>query len=178
MDQVTGRIESFAPEGGLKPFLRMNVTIKSASVSVIDLMSVDARVTVLFSEKERAVSSIPTTFVGNAHVEWHSRMFGPGDNNSLTFLWPVDFDLLGGIEDIRQGHDVSVSLWITFNGFERQQGQAAVPGRAVAGEILDARTNAQGVSGTIAKSRWIELLNEWGYSPSRRDATKEFDQGN
>jgi hypothetical protein len=174
MDQVTGRIESFGAQGGLKPFLRLNVTIKSAFDSAIDLMSVNARVNVLFSEKERAVASIPNTYVGDANVEWHSRMFGPGDSNSLTFLWPVDFDLLGGIEDIRQNHDVDLSLWITFNGIERQQSQAPVSGRAVAGEIFDARTNTQGVTVTIAKSRWMELLTEWGYSPTRRDATQEL----
>lgn len=52
--------------------------------------------------------------------------------------------------------------------------QGTLPGRAVAGEILDAHTNTQGISETIAKSRWMELLSEWGYSPSRRDADKEL----
>ena len=77
-------------------------------------------------------------------------------------------------EDIRQNHDVDLSLWITFNGFERQRGQVPVPGRAVAGEIMDERTNVQGITITIAKSRWMELLTEWGYSSTRRDATKEL----
>jgi hypothetical protein len=68
---------------------------------------------------------------------------------------------------------VHVSLWITFNGVERQN-QGTIGPRVVNGEIFDTRTTAQGVSGIIAKSRWVEMLNEWRYSPDRRDATKEL----
>jgi hypothetical protein len=173
MDQILGRIEEFATRSGLKPLLQTNVALISKYDSAIDLMAVNSRVSVLFSEKGRAVSSIPTAYIGDAHIEGRLRTVLPGDGNSITLLLPVDFDLLGGIEDIRQGHDVDISLWVTFEGIERQT-QGTIGQRVVGGEIFDARNNTQWVSGTIAKSKWTEFLNEWGYSPSQRDASKEL----
>jgi len=174
MDQMLGRIEDIAPRTGLKPLLQINVTLISKYDLPIDLLSVTSRVQMFFREKGQAVSSIPTNYIGDAYIEWRSRTV-VGDNGSITLLLPVDFDLLGGIEDVRQGHDVEIQLWITFVGIERQQ-QGTIGNRVVAGDILDSRYNAQGVLGTIAKSRWIELLNEWRYSPEKRRAAEELDK--
>src|SRR5260370_3978181 len=173
MDQMLGRIEDFSPRLGLKPQLQINVTLISRYDSAIDLLNVNSRAKVFFKDKGQAVASIPTNYIGDALIEWRSRTVSPGDNNSITLLLPVDFDLLGGIEDARQGHDVEISLWTTFNGIERQT-QGTIGQRVVAGEILDSRYNSQGVLGTIAKSRWTELLNEWRYSPEKRRAAEEL----
>jgi hypothetical protein len=175
MDQVLGRIqiEEIAPQTGLKPLLRINVTLISKYDSAFDLMTVNSKVEILFSEKGRVVPDIPTNYVGEALVEWRSRTVAPGDGSSITLHLPVDFELLGGIEEIRQGHDVEVKLWITFNGIERQT-PGTIGQRVVAGEIMDARYNSQGVSATIAKSKWMEFLNEWQYSPSQKNAAKEL----
>lgn len=173
MDQMLGRIEDIAPRTGLKPLLQINVTLISKYDLAIDLVSVTSRVQVFFKEKGQAVSSIPTNYIGDAFIEWRSKTVMPGDSNSITLLLPVDFDLLGGIEDVRQGYDVEIQLWTTFSGIERQQ-QGTIGNRLVAGDVLDARYNAQGVLGTIAKSRWVELLNEWRYSPEKRRAAEEL----
>jgi len=175
MDQVLGRIqiEEIAPQTGLKPLLRINVTLISKYDSAFDLMTVNSKVEILFSEKGRVVPDIPTNYVGEALVEWRSRTVAPGDGSSITLRLPVDFDLLGEIEEIRQGHDVEIKLWITFNGIERQTA-GTIGQRVVAGEIMDARYNSQGVSATIAKSKWMEFLNEWQYSPSQKNAAKEL----
>jgi len=173
MDQLQGRIEQFAPESGLKAFLRFNVTLISRYELVIDLMTVSARVSFLFSEMDRVVSSIPTTYVGDAQIEWKSRIVAPGEGNAITLFLPVDFNLLEKIEEIRQGHDVDVSVRITFNGIERQSA-GTLGHRTVSGEIRDARTNAQGVTKTIAKSAWSEYLKIWNYSASQRDAAQEL----
>lgn len=173
MDQILGRIEDFAPRTGLKPQLQVNVTLISKYDSPIDLLNVSSRAQVFFKEKGQTVSSIPTNYIGDALIEWRSRTVIPGDGNSITLLVPVDVDLLGGIEDVRQGYDVEIQLWTTFNGIERQP-QGTIGQRVVAGDILDSRYNAQGVLGTIAKSRWVELLSEWRYSPEKRREAEEL----
>src|SRR4029077_13571590 len=173
MDQMLGRIEDFSPRLGLKPQLQINVTLISRYDSAIDLLNVNSRAQVFFKEKGQPVSSIPTNYIGDALIEWRSRTVSPGDGNSITLLLPVDFDLLGGIEDVRQGHDVEIQLWTTFNGIERQP-QGTIGQRVVAGEVLDSRYNSQGILGTIAKSRWTELLNEWRYSSEKRRAAEEL----
>jgi hypothetical protein len=173
MDQMLGRIEDISPRTGLKPLLQINVTLISKYDSPIDLLSVSSRAQVFFKEKGVAVGSIPTAYIGDAYIEWRSRTVMSGDNNSIILLLPIDFDLLGGIEDIRQGHDVEIQLWTNFNGIERLP-QGTIGQRVVAGDVLDSRYNAQGVLGTIAKSRWVELLSEWRYSPEKRRAAEEL----
>ena len=173
MDQMLGRIEDFAARAGLKPQLQMNVTLISKYDSAIDLLSVTSRAQVFFKEKGQPVNSIPTIYIGDALIEWRSRTVTPSDNNSIVLLIPVDVDLLGGIEDVRQDHDLEIQLWTTFSGIERQT-QGTIGQRVVAGDILDSRYNAQGVLGSIAKSKWVELLNEWRYSPEKRRAAEEL----
>jgi len=175
MDQVLARIEGFGARTGIKPSLQITLNLTSKYDHVIDLLTVNSRTWVYFSERGMTVSPIPNQYAGDALVERPPRTLNPGDANSITLLLPIDFDLLGGIEDSRQAHDLEVSLNMTFNGIERQQ-QGTVGQRVVAGDVLDARNGTQAVIATITKSRWAEFLNEWQYSAEKRRAAEEFNR--
>jgi hypothetical protein len=155
--------------------LRINVALDSGYSSAIDIMTISSYVTVLFSEKGNTVLDVANTYVGYAHVEWSSRTLIPGVRNIVTFLLPIDFDLLDGIEGQRRDHDVAISMWIKFNGIERDQ-PGTLGQRTVFGDVLEDRTNVQWVSEIITKSRWLEFLAAWGYSGERRNAASELAQ--
>jgi len=174
MDQLGGRIEDLSAQTGLKPVLWLTVALNSKYESAFDLTSVASRAYVAFSEGGQFAPQTPTNYFGEAYVDGLLNTILPGDMGSLRLFIPLDFEILDGIEDLRVGRDVVISLSLAFKGIERRQ-EGTMGSRTVGGYIIDARSPGQSqVSAAVAKSRWDELLKLWGYSKAVREPQREL----
>lgn len=173
MDQLGGRIEEFSAQTGLKPVLWLTLALNSKYDSTFDLTSVASRTYVAFSEGGQFPQT-GTNYIGEAYVDGPLGTILPGDMGSLRIFIPIDFEILDGIEDLRAGRDVVISLSVAFKGTERRQ-DGTMGARTVGGYIVDTRGSGQPqVSIAIAKSRWEEVLKSCGYSKTIREPQREL----
>ena len=173
MDQIVGRIEDVNAQSGLKPVLWLTVALNSKYESAFDLTAIASRAYVAFSEGGQGPQT-GTNYVGEAYVDGSLATILPGEGGSLRILIPMDFEILDGIEELRAGRDVVISLLVAFKGTERRQ-DGMVGSRTVGGYISDARSSGQPqLLMVVAKSRWDELLKYLGYSKSVREPQREL----
>jgi hypothetical protein len=176
MSQFSGRIDNLSPQPGLRPVLRIGTLLKSGDSSHFDLISITCRGLVSFSERGRMVSQFPFDYIGEAYPEWGSRTILGGMVSSLTFLLPVDFDLLGDIEERRSkgDHDVDISVQIMVSAIGRRQ-DGTIGTNVVAGDVMsDTNPGAMQISKTVAKSDWADFLKQWQYSDTVRNSLREI----
>jgi len=160
---------------GLIPLLRMNVALQNKNDFSFDVISVSARVSFAFAEAPNMVVG-NRTYVGEAFLEWGSTTVVPGDKGSLTFSLPLDFNLIGGIEARRDGHDVLVNLLVRVNGIERHQ-DGSVGTRMVSSGVSEARNpGAMEMSKVIAKSEWGSFLKQWEYPEDLKNPLEDLRQ--
>jgi uncharacterized membrane protein len=164
MNSLYGRIDSLAPQTGLKPVLRGIIQVDSRNEFVFDVIGVIVRSFVSFSEGDRPQDLSMGEYLGEAYWDSTIATISPGSSNSVRFLLPLDFGVLEAIENRRKNRDVILNLGVRINGRERLPNGSAGD-RVVVTDLADTRNSSMlYLSFAIAKSKWDEFLAQWGYS--------------
>ncbi len=167
MNQLTGNIDTANPQTGLKPLLRLNISLDNKDNSSFDLVSVTCHAYISFSERGQVFHEFANNYAGDASLEGGSRTITLGATGYLTLVLPVDFDLLADIEDRRNSRDVEIILSLSFAGITRKQ-DGTIGSNVIAGQVGSERNpGGMQISKTVARSDWEDFLRQWQYSDIR-----------
>src|ERR1700733_1121206 len=174
MDAINGRIELFNAQGGLVPRLRITVELTNKGDYAIDLVSMLSRTFVNFSENDRPQDMSMGEYLNEAYLDSNLTFtMTTTAPTPLNLLLPLDFDLLGGIEERRRGRDVVINLGLRVIGRERlSDGQPGT--RTPAIDVADSRTSSTYLTGVIAKSTWEDFLKQWKHPSGVGDPAKRI----